>query len=327
MNILEVKNLTKEYLVPKKKEELKGIKKRFPFLFREYEKLIAVNDINFSINKGEIVGYIGPNGAGKSTTIKMMTGILHPTNGEIKAFNNISPQKNRNNYTKNIGVIFGQRSSLNYDIPPIDSFEIFKSIYDLSNEFYNKRLKLLTQIMQAEDIIQRPYRMLSLGEKMKVELIACFLHKPKMVFLDEPTIGLDTTSKIRIREFLKEINQKEDVTIIITTHDMDDIEELCKRIILIDNGVVVYDGNLNLFRKKYVNSKQIQIFFKDIIDKKKFSNLKKKYKFEVEANTFSFELKTDLACFIKELMNCITLIDLNISEPKLEKIVAKVYSR
>lgn len=329
-NIIEVKNLRKIFKVPKKQKDLSFWKKRLSWFYREWEEKIAVSDVNLTVREGEILGYLGPNGAGKSTTIKMLTGILHPTSGDIKVMNDLSPVVNRNEYTQNIGVVFGQRSILAYDIPVKDSFRLFKAIYGLSEDFYQERVAYLVKILEIEDFFETPYRMLSLGEKMRCELAASFLHKPKIVFLDEPTIGLDANAKITIRSFLKKINKEENVTIMITTHDMDDIEELCSRIIFIDKGEVAYSGGLDKFKEKYSNWKGINVHFRDVLDLKKLNVLKKKFEFlEVSENNFSFKvpLKENLGGFLSELIFCVDLIDLSITEPKLENIVAKMYEK
>jgi ABC-2 type transport system ATP-binding protein len=329
-NIIEVKNLRKIFKVPKKQKDLSFWKKRLSWFYREWEEKIAVSDVNLTVREGEILGYLGPNGAGKSTTIKMLTGILHPTSGDIKVMNDLSPVVNRNEYTQNIGVVFGQRSILAYDIPVKDSFRLFKAIYGLSEDFYQERVAYLVRILEIEDFFETPYRMLSLGEKMRCELAASFLHKPKIVFLDEPTIGLDANAKITIRSFLKKINKEENVTIMITTHDMDDIEELCSRIIFIDKGEVAYSGGLDKFKEKYSNWKGINVHFRDVLDLKKLNVLKKKFEFlEVSENNFSFKvpLKENLGGFLSELIFCVDLIDLSITEPKLENIVAKMYEK
>lgn len=328
--IIEVKNLNKIFKIPKKSKNLSWMKKRLSWVYREWEEKIAVKDINLNIKSGEILGYLGPNGAGKSTTIKMLTGILHPTSGEVSVLGGLSPFEDRTEYTQNIGVVFGQRSILAYDIAVKDSFRLFKAIYGLSEEFYQSRLNYLIEMLEIDEFFETPYRMLSLGEKMRCELAASFLHKPSIVFLDEPTIGLDANAKITIRNFLKHINEKENVTIMITTHDMDDIEELCNRIILIDKGDVAYSGNLDNFKEKYSNWKRINVHYREITKIKKFESLKSKFEFEQKSlNDCSFKipLKENLGSFLSELIGSVDLIDLQINEPKLENIVAKMYDK
>jgi len=326
--IIEVKDLQKVFKIPKKSKDLSWVKKRLSWVYREWEEKIAVDSVSLEVERGEILGYLGPNGAGKSTTIKMLTGILHPTNGKISVFGNLNPVKDRNKYTQQIGVVFGQRSILAYDIPVKDSFRLFKAIYGLSEEFYQARVKYLVNVLGIDDFFETPYRMLSLGEKMRCELAASFLHKPKIVFLDEPTIGLDAQAKITIRKFLKKINEEEGVTIMITTHDMDDIEELCSRIVLIDKGVVAYEGSLDNFKEKYSNWKRIDVYFKDVKDKRKLGTLKRKFECrEYSENNLSFKipLNKSLGTFLSNLVSSVDLIDLTITEPKLENVVAKMY--
>lgn len=327
--IIEVKNLKKEFKVPKKQKELSKLKKRLSWFYREWDIKTAVTDINLEVEKGEILGYLGPNGAGKSTTIKMLTGILHPTSGDIKVMGNLNPIKNRNEYTQNIGVVFGQRSILAYDIPVKDSFRLFKAIYGLSEEFYQQRVKYLVEMLGIESFFETPYRMLSLGEKMRCELAASFLHKPKIVFLDEPTIGLDAQAKIAIRKFLKQINKEENVTIMITTHDMDDIEELCQRIVVIDEGTLAYEGSVRKFKNKYANEKEVTIHYKKILDNEKWKKLKNKIpnkKNDIPKSIiFEFPMSKSLGKFLQDIVNTVEVHDLAITEPKLENIIAEMY--
>jgi ABC-2 type transport system ATP-binding protein len=333
-NIIEIENLSKTFKIPKKSKNLSSIKKRLSWFYREWEEKKAVTNISFNVKKGEILGYLGPNGAGKSTSIKMLTGILYPTIGKISINLNgriLDPQKNRNKYTQDIGVVFGQRSILAYDIPVKDSFKLFKAIYGLTDEFYKSRLKYLIKMLGVDKFFEVPYRMLSLGEKMRCELAASFLHKPQIVFLDEPTIGLDAQAKITIRNFLREINKKENTTIIITTHDMDDIEELCKRIILIDEGEIQYNGDLTHFQEKYANWKLVNIYIKKVKDKRKFNKLKKDYSAREIGDdknvSFKIPLTKNLGKFLSDIVSSVELIDLSITMPKLENVIAKVYSQ
>ena len=258
----------------------------------------------------------------------MLTGILYPTDGDIKVLGNLNPIKDRNEYTQQIGVVFGQRSILTYDIPVKDSFRLFKAIYGLTEEFYQERVKYLVKMLEIEPFFETPYRMLSLGEKMRCELAASFLHKPKIVFLDEPTIGLDASAKLQIRKFLKKINKEEKVTIMITTHDMDDIEELCEKIIFIDEGNVGYEGSLKQFKDKYSDWKRVGIYYSKIKDKKKYETLKQNLDYENENEqmiTFKIPANKSLGNYVAKIVDAIEIIDLSISEPKLENIVAKMY--
>lgn len=330
-DIIEVKELKKVFKIPKKSKNLSWIKKRLSWIYREWEEKIGVENINLNVKEGEILGYLGPNGAGKSTTVKMLTGILHPTSGDVRVRIGkrvLNPVENRKEYTQHIGVVFGQRSILTYDIPVKDSFRLFKAIYGLSEEFYQERVKYLVEMLEIEDFFETPYRMLSLGEKMRCELAASFLHKPKIVFLDEPTIGLDASAKITIRKFLKKINKEENVTIMITTHDMDDIEELCERIVFIDKGILAFEGSLNNFKKKYSDWKRVSVYYRDIKDKDKFERLKKKFEIDEEINsniTFKIPVADSLGNTIAKIVDSVEIIDLSITEPKLENIVAKMY--
>lgn len=230
MNVIEVSNLSKKYKVAIRESGLKNALKSF--LKKKYKEVKAVDNISFKIKKGEIVGYIGPNGAGKSTTIKMLTGILKPDEGKIVSLG-MDPSIDRVEYVKNIGVVFGQKSQLWWDIPAEDSFDLLKEIYKIPDKLYDDNKNELVKILKLEEIIKKPVRQLSLGERMKCELVASLLHNPEILFLDEPTIGLDAVSKVTVRNFIKEINKRRNVTIILTTHDMVDIESLTDRLIII----------------------------------------------------------------------------------------------
>lgn len=246
--MIEVNHVSKEFISPKKYPGLKGaIKGLFA---REKVKKVAVDDISFTIADGEIVGYIGSNGAGKSTTIKMMTGILRPTDGHILV-NGIDPGKNRKENASNIGVVFGQRTQLWWDLPLSESFTILKEIYDVSDADYQARMEFINGVLELSEFFDRPVRTLSLGQRMRADLGAALLHNPKVLYLDEPTIGLDIVVKDNIRKAIRQINQQYNTTVILTTHDIGDIEELCSRIIIIDEGHKIYDGNLQHLRDTY----------------------------------------------------------------------------
>lgn len=243
--MIEVKNLNKSFKVYKRKaglmEAVKGLGKR------DYETVQALKNISFTVKEGEIVGYIGPNGAGKSTTIKVMSGILTPDSGEC-IINGLTPWKNRKQHVKDIGVVFGQRSQLWWDVPVVDSFELLRDIYKIPDEVFKQNIKIFTGLLDIEDIMKTPARQLSLGQRMRCEIVASLLHNPKILFLDEPTIGLDAVSKLAVRDFIKEINKKQKTTVILTTHDTQDIEALASRIILIGKGQVLLDESIETFK-------------------------------------------------------------------------------
>ncbi len=254
--MIELKHVSKEFVSPKKYPGFKGaIKGLFS---NEKVKKVAVDDISFTIAKGEIVGYIGSNGAGKSTTIKMMTGILNPTTGECLV-DGINPSKNRKENAQNIGVVFGQRTQLWWDLPLSESFTILKEIYDVSDEDYKERMEFLNRVLELNEFFDKPVRTLSLGQRMRADLGAALLHNPKVLYLDEPTIGLDIVVKDNIRQAIKEINEKYQTTVILTTHDIGDIEELCSRIIIIDEGKKIYDGTLEALKDTYGKRRKVSM--------------------------------------------------------------------
>ena len=322
MPFIEVKNISKTFKVPVRNAGLKETIKNF--FNREYKYINAVKDISFNIEKGEIIGYIGPNGAGKSTTIKILSGILTPSSGSVLVGGMI-PTINRTKYVKNIGVVFGQRSQLWWDIPAEDTFDLLCEIYKLDKQEYLETKNDLIEKLNLKDIIKMPVRQLSLGQRMRCEIAASLLHKPKILFLDEPTIGLDATSKKVVRDFIKKINQEQKVTVILTTHDMSDIEALAKRIILIGKGTLLYDGLLTKLKKKYDTEE-----FVTIITKNKISKLHKKgiifqnkidrgYKFIIDNNIIN------LSSFLKYLSDKADIEDVEVDRKNIDDIIINLY--
>jgi len=248
MRIIEVNRLRKEFKIAKRQEGLWGAVKSL--FHREYVTKTAVRDISFTVDAGEIVGYVGPNGAGKSTTIKMLTGILVPTSGYVKV-NGLIPYKERQKNARQIGVVFGQRTQLWWDLPTIESFELLKQVFQIPEKRYKRNLEQFTEILGLEEFLHIPVRQLSLGQRMRADIAAALLHDPAILYLDEPTIGLDVVAKERMRNFIREINAERGVTVILTTHDMSDIEKLCRRMILIDQGQVMYDGDLATIKERF----------------------------------------------------------------------------
>ncbi len=244
--MIEVSHLRKTFRVARRDE---GFGNAVKALFhREYEEIHALNDISFSIGEGEMVGYIGPNGAGKSSTIKVLSGVLTPDGGECRVDGRV-PWKQRVKHVAQIGVVFGQRSQLWWDVPVVDSFELLRDIYKIPEATYRKNVRDLTELLDLRELLRTPTRQLSLGQRMRCEIAASLLHSPKILFLDEPTIGLDAVSKLAVRDFVKRLNQEHKTTVILTTHDMQDIEALASRVILIGKGKILLDGTLDDIRK------------------------------------------------------------------------------
>lgn len=321
MSFIEVKHICKTFKVPLKSVGKFGTLKTF--FSRKYKYIKAIDDISFSIKKGEIVGYIGPNGAGKSTTIKILSGILVPDSGNVLIKKQI-PWKDRKKYVSSIGVVFGQRSQLWWDIPAIDSFNLLKDIYKLDNDEYKKTLNELVDMLNLKDIINIPVRQLSLGSRMRCEIAASLLHKPELLFLDEPTIGLDAVSKKIVREFIKKINKQNKVTVILTTHDMSDIEALAKRIILIDRGKVLYDGTLDKLKKNYDYLRKITVKTKDKVDIKrdyivKSNKIKEGMEYIIDIR------KTEISSFINYLSSKISIIDIDIDSGNIDELIVRLY--
>jgi len=328
--LIRVENLTKEFRISKKYPGFKGAIKSF--FSTEYTTKKAVDGISFEINDGEIVGYIGANGAGKSTTIKMMTGILTPTNG-IVSVNGLVPYENREKNAKNIGVVFGQKTQLWWDLPISETFSLLKDIYDVSDEDFEERMRFLKDVLGLEEFFLSPVRTLSLGQRMRADLAAALIHNPNVIYLDEPTIGLDIVVKERVRKAIKEINEKYKTTIILTTHDLNDIEELCSRIIIIDSGKKIYDGELNGVKEKFGYLTTVEIQIKEEVDLEKFNEFDEmkvddEFKIEYKENKLAITFnknKMSSADVIGRVMKKLTVIDFVIKETSIEDIVKKMY--
>lgn len=326
MALIEVENLVKKYKISEKKHGIIGYIKH---LFRpKYKEQIAVNNISFKIEEGELVGYIGENGAGKSTTIKMLTGLLTPTSGKV-IVNGIVPNEKRIQNNKQIGAVFGQKTQLWWDLPVIESFQLIKKMYDIPEGEYRKNLKKFTEILELNDLLDKQVKNLSLGQKMRCEIAATFLHNPKVVYLDEPTIGLDILVKENIRKFIKDINKEKKTTVILTTHDLKDIEEVCDRIILIDKGSIIYDGEKETFKNKY--GKYIASEF---VIKNKNKNITletENEEFEViEENDTYLKIKFNhdkltIMDVVKTISQYCEILDMHVKEEGLEEILKEIY--
>lgn len=321
MSFIEVRQISKTFKLAKKKS---GLKEAFKSFFkREYQYIEAVSGISFSIEKGEIVGYIGPNGAGKSTTIKILSGILNPDKGEC-IIDDMIPWKDRKKFVKKIGVVFGQRSQLWWDIPTEDTFLLLKDIYDISDEEYQRNKEDLIDRLNLKDIINIPVRQLSLGQRMRCEIAASLLHNPEILFLDEPTIGLDAVSKQLVRDFIKRLNKEKQTTIILTSHDTSDITALAKRIILIGKGKVLYDGNLKVLKNKYDTEKNVSISTKEKLELKcKGLKSKKKTKegYELVIDTKEISISE----LLNKISKKITIEDIDIENDSIDNLIVKLY--
>lgn len=322
-SIIELKNLKKQYKTHKREHGLfNAVRSIFK---REYEIKDALKGISFQIEKGEIVGFIGPNGAGKSTAIKAMSGVLFPTSGTINVLGYV-PWKEREKYVKHIGVVFGQKHQLHWDLPALDTYWLHQSIYDIPKDEFKKRLNKMVKLLDMSSIIKVPVRDLSLGERMKCQIVAALLHNPDIVFLDEPTIGLDVIAKDKLREFVKEVNEKNGTTFIVTTHDMGDIEKLCKRIIIINHGKIVYDGLLDKIKRFYINKKIFEVKLEEKA-KKRFKMdfceaiKQEDYSMTIEADTSKQPIKN----VINYLISNFDIADITISDPPIEEIIQRIY--
>lgn len=326
--MIKVENLSKEFKISKKYPGFKGALRSF--FSTEYTIKKAVDDISFEINDGEIVGYIGANGAGKSTTIKMMTGILTPSSGRI-IVDGVIPYENREKNAKNIGVVFGQKTQLWWDLAVSETFPLLKDIHGVSDEDYEERMNYFKEILGLDEFFLSPVRTLSLGQRMRADLAAALIHNPKIIYLDEPTIGLDVVVKESVRKAIKDINEKYGTTIILTTHDLNDIEELCNRIIIIDSGKKIYDGELEGVKEQfgYLTTIEIQLKDKSNIEKINFARFKDDdFKLNMKESKINITFNKNnisSADIIGEVMKKSKVIDFNIKETSIEDIVKKMY--
>lgn len=325
MEQIILKDIKKNYKYYEHGDGLKGAIKNF--FNRVYKEKEAVRGISFTINSGEIVGYLGTNGAGKSTTIKMMTGILVPTSGEIKVMGEIPYEKRKEN-SKKIGVVFGQRSQLYWDVPLIESFRLNKYLYKILDIDYEKRLMELVDILDMDDFLYTPVRQLSLGQRMRGDICMALLHNPNILFLDEPTIGLDVVVKEKIRDLIKKVNEKYGTTILLTTHDMGDIEKLCTRVIAIDKGLIIYDGTVDALKEKFGDEKKL--IFK-LEDNNKVMNLSSRngiVKVGIVDDKVEVLFKSSLlkkSDIIAEVNKMSDIQDIDFVESDLEKAITRLY--
>lgn len=325
MNAVIVEHLKKEFFTP--------LPPRGPFfkkikdiLFPTYQSLLAVKDISFNVGLGGRVAFIGPNGAGKSTTIKILTGIMHPTSGNVQVLNQI-PSQDRKKLAYKIGAVFGQRSQLWFHLPVYQTLQLLAAIYDIPNDEYQKRLKSLSDKFDIVPLLHKPVRQLSLGERMRCEVVASFLHKPSVLFLDEPTIGLDVTAKAIIRDLIRQESEQEGTTLLLTSHDTDDIEKVCDRVIVIDKGQILLDDTLNNLKTRYIRKKVLTIATEEesilwnVEGTQVLEQIPHQLKIEVDISKHAIE------SLVSHLLEQYTIKDLTIEGPPLETIIKMLYQK
>ncbi len=303
---LVMKNVCKDFKVLNRHEGLKGsIQDLFS---RDYKTISAVKDVSLEVCRGEIIGYLGPNGAGKSTTIKMMTGVLEPTSGEILV-NGKVPYKNRTENCENIGVVFGQRSQLWWSLPLVESFKLLRDIYMVPKNEYNDMIELYKSLVDIEPIINKPVRQMSLGQRTLSDILAAFLHNPAIVFLDEPTIGLDVSMKDKIRSLIKGLNKEKNTTVILTTHDMGDVDALCKRIVIIDKGTKIYDNDIEHLKGYFGSYRTLHMRLAD----------------DTWESMLIDEKETDIMDVIMRKQKETKIKDIRLEEISTEEVIKKIY--
>jgi ABC-2 type transport system ATP-binding protein len=319
MAVIEVAGLSKIFSV-----KIQGTNRIRSLLSPQVREVAAVKGVSFSVQKGEMLAFIGPNGAGKSTTIKMLTGILYPSGGEATVLG-LTPWRDRQALSRRIGSVFGQKSQLWFHLPPRDTFRLLSHIYDLDETAYQKRLSRIVEIFELEDLLQTPVRKLSLGQRMRCEVAACLLHKPEVLFLDEPTIGLDVVAKRKIRELITLINREEGVTVFLTSHDTGDIESLCKRVMVINHGEVILDTSPQMLRREYLKHKVVGVLLDGDVPDFNFpgvTTLKHKgggLKLKVDTSISSID---DVYCALRQHGS---LLDIYIADPSLDEVIEEIY--
>ena len=320
--MIQVDNLSKIFKVY---HHRKGFFGSFVNLFSRKHRIVrAVDGISFTVKRGEIVGYLGPNGAGKSTTIKMLTGILVPTSGSVTV-NGYIPHRQRKENAKHIGVVFGQRSHLWFDLPVQESFELLQRIYRISQAQYRHNVEIFDDLLDLGDFFQTPVRQLSLGQRMRADIAAALLHNPDVLFLDEPTIGLDIVAKARIREFIEKINAERGVTVVLTTHDLDDVEKLCKRVILIDNARLCFDGELATLRRLLSTERLLSVDYAEAYPDINIPNAHVVYREGARVQYRFTPEEVSTADLVGAILQKFKIVDISVQEPDIEELIKTVY--
>lgn len=321
--MIHVRGLKKHYRVHKRPP---GMKAAIRSLFkREYEWVKAVDGLDFSVGAGERVGFLGPNGAGKTTTLKMASGLLYPTSGEVTVDGH-HPQKREDAFLKKIMLVMGQKQQLMWDLPPSETFELNRAIYDVPREDFTKRLKELTELLELGDLVSKPTRQLSLGERMKCELAAALVHGPKVLFLDEPTIGLDVSMQVAMREFIRRYNEEHGATLILTSHYMDDVAALCPRVVVIDKGVLSFDGKLEDLVQRVRPEKQLTLRFSSPVARERVAELGTVVKHSAAESVLQVA-HDQVNTAVAKALATLPVQDLNVENPPLEEVMSELFAR
>jgi ABC-2 type transport system ATP-binding protein len=320
--IIEVRDLCKSFRVVKRRPGMLGTLKSL--VAPEYREIQAVNGVSFSLQEGELVGYLGPNGAGKSTTIKMLTGLLVPSSGELRV-DGFIPWKERERYVSRIGAVFGQRTTLWWDLPVIESFELLQPMYRIPMARFRQNLEAFIGLLEMEEFLNTPVRALSLGQRMRADLCAALLHEPRLVFLDEPTIGLDVVAKERIRQFIQHINRERGVTVLLTTHDLSDVERLCERVMILDHGRMLYDATLGELNERFESDWFLVIRFADDYADVRVPGLPDPQRVDHQAVYRFDHRRIGSAELIQQLLPRFKIDDIEVRRPALEETIRRIY--
>ncbi|MGK7943700.1 MAG: ATP-binding cassette domain-containing protein [Microcystaceae cyanobacterium] len=321
MQIINVENLTKIYPVALKKNGLKGTIQHF--FNRQYQEVKAVDHVSFEINTGEMVGFLGPNGAGKTTTLKMLTGLIHPSQGKVTVTGAI-PFKRQPQFLRQMSLIMGQKQQLIWDLPAIDSFRINAAVYEIPDPVFKKRLGELAEMLSLEAKLNQPVRKLSLGERMKAELLAALLHHPQVLFLDEPTLGLDVNAQGAVRRFLKDYNQRYQATILLTSHYMADITALCQRVLLIHQGKLIYDGNLQNLLDQFAPYREVTVMLESAVSTEKLEEFGEIEEIDGQKVGFIVQ-RSQVTPTISRILAHLPVIDLNVTDPPIEEVIGRLF--